>query len=244
MARYYSEHIIKKLQLVSDVFKLSKLDGQLRSLFPYDRLKELNRKELDTLLAEAGETYDAVLEKLSNIDPSAIYLARVINANSVEERRQLSQEYTSIDSSDPDAPRVSYKNITLLREGYGRDITSLLNDLEWFAMACRYGLADEEMLYQSLHQTYISHVWLLYFYICKSNLANEDKYYTNLIWLFNLWKDRLETLQKVAMKKRDAADKVVAAAEHKRIEAEKEEQLAREAASHIDSDIYTGTPLK
>ena len=100
------------------------------------------------------------------------------------------------------------------------------------------------MLYHSLHQTFISNVWLLYFYICKSNLTNEDKYYTNLIWLFNLWKDRLEKLQKAKMAKRSAADKAVAAAERKRIAAEMDEQLAREAASHVDSDLYTGTPLK
>lgn len=104
-------------------------------------------------------------------------------------------------------------------------------------MSCRYGLADEEMLYQSLHQTYISQVRLLYFYICVNNTTNEDNVYTNLIWLFNVWKTRLKEIQE---------NKLARQAKAKERASILEEQLreAEEEAKHIEPEIYTGSALK
>lgn len=90
-------------------------------------------------------------------------------------------------------------------------------------MNCKYGLADEELLYQSLHQTYISTVWLLYFFISHENENNEDKLYTNVCWLFLKWRDRL-------MEIRD------------RKEAEKQGYLDR--AKAVKAKVYEGSSLK
>ena len=69
-------------------------------------------------------------------------------------------------------------------------------------MNCRYGLADEELIYQSLHQVFLSTVLMLYPIICESNTSNEDKHYTSIIWLFVKWRDRLIGIKQEAFDKK------------------------------------------
>lgn len=76
-----------------------------------------------------------------------------------------------------------------------KDIRMILNNLELFAMSCRYELADEKMIYKPLHDSFLSYMWLFSFYICKLNVNKGNKMFTNAIWLFNLWKERLIAIQ-------------------------------------------------
>lgn len=65
---------------------------------------------------------------------------------------------------------------------------TLLNMLEHFCMALNSEVADDEILYPSLHQVFFSIVSLLYVYICSANNGNAtDKYYTHVIALYNKW---------------------------------------------------------
>lgn len=73
---------------------------------------------------------------------------------------------------------------------YNNSITSLLNKLEYMAMEFRTGLADEEIVYQSLHQLYLSLVKSLYGSIALVNIKQTDKYYSNVIWLYGKWAER------------------------------------------------------
>ncbi len=239
LARYYAHNIILEASLIIDVFKFSGLDNEVHSLFPYDKISDLNYTEMEKLLNEAGKDFDAVDKMMTReIDPHAIFKAKLRNAASIEDRRLLIDEYTigDPDPSDPDSTGELI-HIDFLNKEFERAITYLLNDLEWFAMTCQYGLADEEMLYQSLHQTYISQVWLLYFYICKSNLSNEDKFYTNLIWLFNLWKDRLKKIQLDANMTRAEYQAEID-------EAERRKAAAQEQVNRDPAKIFKGKPLK
>lgn len=79
---------------------------------------------------------------------------------------------------------------TLIREYYKRKITDFLNQLEAFSMAFVQNVADDDVVYQSLHQSYIKIVKLLYFRISISNDKVTDKYYTNVIQLYNNWRSK------------------------------------------------------
>jgi hypothetical protein len=50
------------------------------------------------------------------------------------------------------------------------------------------GSADDDVIYQSLHQTFFKAVWILYYDIAKRNTDGKDKYYTNIISTYNRWK--------------------------------------------------------
>ena len=52
-----------------------------------------------------------------------------------------------------------------------------------------HGAADETVVYQSLHKTYLYIVKILYFDISINNTGGQ-KLYSNVIELFNIWKER------------------------------------------------------
>lgn len=66
----------------------------------------------------------------------------------------------------------------------------ILNDLEFFAMHFTSNVADETIVFQSLHQTYLSVVQHLYYIIATRNTNAKDKYYTNIIELYRIWSER------------------------------------------------------
>jgi len=80
---------------------------------------------------------------------------------------------------------------TKIRAYYSNCLNNLLNKLEYIAMAFNTNLADEAVVYQSLHQAYLKTIKYLYPCICHvNNGESADKYYTQIIELYNLWKDR------------------------------------------------------
>ena len=67
----------------------------------------------------------------------------------------------------------------------------LLNKLEWWSMNFIQKLADEDIVYQSLHQMYLKTCELLYFKIVRYNEGDTtEKYFTNVIALYVMWKER------------------------------------------------------
>lgn len=74
---------------------------------------------------------------------------------------------------------------------------SVVNKLEYFSMNFMCGIADESIVYQSLHQSFFGVISFFYPKICSANSGTgKDKYYTNLINLYNLWKEREEKYKK------------------------------------------------
>lgn len=70
-------------------------------------------------------------------------------------------------------------------------IDELLNRLETWAMAFNIGLADGEVVYQSVHQAYLETVKYFYPTICRSNDKEiEDQYYTNIRDLYVCWSNK------------------------------------------------------
>ena len=67
-------------------------------------------------------------------------------------------------------------------------VSNALNDLEFFSMNFISGVADDSIVFPSLHQTYLTLVQLLYYYIAIQNKNEKDKFYTNVIELFEKWR--------------------------------------------------------
>ena len=75
-------------------------------------------------------------------------------------------------------------------------VVKLLNNLEVFSMYFVHEVADHTVVYQSLHMTYLEIVRMLYYDIAVANKTGEKKYYTNVILLFNKWRDIAESQMK------------------------------------------------
>lgn len=77
---------------------------------------------------------------------------------------------------------------TDLRNYYIEKLDAVVNKLEYLATAFTCKLADDKMIYQSVHQSYLQIIQMLYGRIVAVNeIPGKDKYYTNLITLYNLW---------------------------------------------------------
>jgi len=81
-------------------------------------------------------------------------------------------------------------NKQLLANADGIKIGTLLNNFEYFSMQLTSNVADEESVYQSLHQVFLLTIKLMYSLIASQNENNNNKYYTNIIKLFCIWEDR------------------------------------------------------
>lgn len=69
-------------------------------------------------------------------------------------------------------------------------ICNTLNKLEYMCMYIATNVADEKCIYNSLHQQFLKVISLLYFEISFTNIDNKDKYYTNIIHVYNVWKKK------------------------------------------------------
>ena len=70
---------------------------------------------------------------------------------------------------------------------------NLLNKFEYLTMSLNTNLADEDIVYVSLHQLFLKIVKLLYPVICKcNNKYTADKYYSHTIETYNRWAARYE----------------------------------------------------
>lgn len=227
LARYYAEKIIPRNSFVMAAMKATKLEDQTKSLFPYEDLAEFNQEEMIGFLGKSDANYAQIKDAFLHPDPEAIFWMKHRYLDSVEARENL---YSSHFKTDVKTGKPQLINPELLQIEFVSKALSFLNDLEWFSMSCRYGISDEEILYQSLHQTFLSSVWLLYFYICDENLTNENKLFTNIIWLFKEWQARLMAKERETERKQYLAMEKIAEGEHELREAK--------------SEIYTGEPLK
>lgn len=106
----------------------------------------------------------------------------------IEKRDEMEQRYFQA--------KLKYKKYELYYNGEFKTILcETLNKLEYFCMYFNSGVADEETVYQSLHQSFLEMVKVLYFKIASGNKTGKDKYYTNIIELYNKWSERDLKLQ-------------------------------------------------
>ncbi|MBR5827556.1 MAG: hypothetical protein IKY78_10815 [Clostridia bacterium] len=61
-----------------------------------------------------------------------------------------------------------------------------MNTIEYFAMAVNQNVAESEMLFSSLHQTFIKFIHYMYPVICMYNIESE-RFYKNTIELYRNW---------------------------------------------------------
>ncbi|KIH69952.1 hypothetical protein [Salinicoccus roseus] len=129
---------------------------------------------------------------INNIELNEIYYI----VSKLDEKKSLTEvlkeerwnEGKSEDDKIPSSEVYSYliqiHNDFMMNENY------TLNKLEWISMHFVNGIADEEVIYQSNHQLFLSAVKSVYIPLASRNRENHDKFYQNLITMFNTWNSR------------------------------------------------------
>lgn len=242
LAKYYANNIIPRINYIVGVFASSGFDEKVHKAFPLEVIKEFNYNEAVTIAKEEKEVLQLATELL-NMDPRAIYSEKIRTAKTVDERHTLAKEYTVWKKDESGTKStVSIIHTDILQDELMTTVQDLLNDLEWFSMNFHYNLADEQLLYQSLHQSFISNVWLLYLYIALCNKPGSGKFYTNTIWLFLLWRDRLRELQSQNLKEQAERTERIKELESQQASLKHECETVKKKNDE-NLPIYTGKPL-
>lgn len=193
LARYYKDYILNDILYINSVLKET---GAL-SLLENIKNGDIDMFTNDELVSLVGEQIVKKIEEkiaaLSNLE-ALVSLRQEYNEITnrepgiCEAMMAKWREYTANKGSSSD--NISQTLAICLCQDFGRIISDTLNNLEYFSMNFTTEVADENVVFQSLHQTYLKGVRALYFAIASQNSNPKDKFYTNIIKLYHIWAKR------------------------------------------------------
>lgn len=178
LIEYYKNNVLDKTSAIICIFKYAKI-SEIMNGIDKSKIKDFDVHELNQLL-----TSDKI-KKLKEIEQGEDFITAILMANEAFNLSLPGATYSDKTPTQEIANRVKVYNAFM-----SNFISDTLNNLEYFAMYFAHNIADESVIYQSAHQTYLNIVELLYYNISNLNTPDNSKYYTNLIDLYNIWKKR------------------------------------------------------
>jgi hypothetical protein len=169
LAHFYQHNILDKIGYIEFVMKNTKVLEDVAKIGDFNEFtaSELHRKT-------GNQQFDKeITAKISAEENNEVF----ISANLMFKDRDISN-LLGLDSPE------------LLKGGFFSDVSSLLNSMEYFSMCFITGVADETVVYQSLHQSFFKCVRMLYWAIARLNTNPKDKYYSYLAQLYSKWSAR------------------------------------------------------
>ena len=187
LANKYQE-LIKEISIIVNILKVHQevYDISTNSISE-DSIKDFTQNEAKKLYKSEHFTKLYEFHKGNGMDVRLLKNNYFLNLLSSSNNTMGFMISTNSDSDS------SYDNV--IKKYYKGKIDDVLNSLEAFSMAFVQNVADEEVVYQSLHQSYIKIVKLLYFRIAYANNKPSDKYYTNIIELYKRWRKKQQISQ-------------------------------------------------
>mgnify|MGYP004640986357 CR=1 FL=1 len=183
LAGYYKDNVIIPFTYVRYIYERIEAIDIIKKIEP-ENMNNFDLKELENNL-DAEDINNLKKSITKKLFIEAVKEANLIyNVNSIETSyldKCLAEYNAKEDQIDPLAFKIaqSYMN------GQQRD---MLNSLEYFAMFFTHNVADETVVFQSLHQTYFEIIETMYYYISSQNTSDQHKFYVNAIKLYDLWK--------------------------------------------------------
>lgn len=184
LAEYYKNNILKKYIVVQYVYEQSGL-MQIANKVKRSSIIEFDRTELYDLLTASD------IEEIERIRNSDEFIKAVLQADKIYDMKLDIEKIAQVIRDDAKKEvTIKIDKALIIQKFMGNIVTEILNNLEFFAMHFAHGTADETVVYQSLNQTYLSIVYILYYNIAILNTIEDSKYYTNVIELYKRWDNR------------------------------------------------------
>lgn len=186
IADIFSSEIVEKLSLISEVLlenenfseQIKKIDWKKLKRFDIFELKEITNCCSDK---ELDKFIKGVLKCISSKDVQEAYEEKLNRMYSEEERKRFSNKFTML-------------------------IQLTLNRLEFLCMNISSNAAGSQFIYQSLHQTFLQTIHILSVVMSSKNTNNVDKYFTNVIEVYNMWnKEKIKNIEKFEKTKQKIA---------------------------------------
>ena len=182
LSEYYKDNVLSYIVPIRYIFDNSGIN-EIISKIDTSKITHFDEKELHTFLKD--EDFDS----LNKIQKSDEFFSAIINANSIY-NLNLSEELISLYKNKKEDEKLSPVDEKTFSTFLSKLITNVLNNMEFFALHFTHNVADESVVYKSLHQTYNNIVKLLYYNIANKNPLSTTKYFTNVIELYSIWNNR------------------------------------------------------
>lgn len=183
LSEYYKDGILPNVAALRYVFKESGVSDILGKIKPADMVN-FDSDELNDKLSEADIKELVQIMKSEKMAKTIIYVDQVYNLN------LDIAKYIKILEDKDGKQKLSVNEEYVSIQFMSQIVNNLLNNMEYFAMNFTHKVADESVVYQSLHQTYIEAVQLLYYDISKNNKPDGRQFYTNIVELYKIWYDK------------------------------------------------------
>lgn len=192
LACTYKDKILPNTSYLSTFMRITGVETLLGNLNQHN-ISSFTKDEL-LRLTNSGilDMVKSVKRNTDNLPAPLALRERCSSRVDIIARNQTNELYSSLSSflsSPPDKEQMD-KALFILWSEFNEIQIETLNSLEFFAMNFTSEVADETMVFQSLHQTYLNIVQLLYYQIAIRNTNVKDKYYTNIIALYHTWSAR------------------------------------------------------
>lgn len=191
LSEYYKDHILIHYPGLLYVFDKCGAIQILNSI-PFSKMVSFDNNELNNNLTPEQ------IKKLKDVPTSSQFIQAVVEADEIYHlglpfKKDIITKQKDDGSKEVKITVNAEQTITAFLANV---IDCMLNNMEYFAMAFTHNTADESVIYQSLHQSYFDIIRILYYFISKNNTNSTDKYYTNAIKLYHIWRRRSVTQEK------------------------------------------------
>jgi hypothetical protein len=180
LSAYYKDNILDKMAQIAFVYKKSGIHEILQTV-EQNRMEVFDTHELKQLYTENN------IDKIKKILDSDDFLSAVAYVNDRLGLNVPGQETIVIDSNSNEISKIKIDKFKTCDYFLNEIVIETLNNMEYFSMHFTHNTADDSVVYQSLHSSYIDITRLLYYNIAKKNETGHNKYFTNIIELYNLW---------------------------------------------------------
>ena len=206
IAKLFSEDLLFKCTILGKVI----LDSGIGNLFKlnildYRKFKNFDRAEMYNIYKSDDEIFLKLKQLLFSDNTQQIYLRYLDDHISLVRFQELSDKVYSNEDIKL-LFNLDNKNMPFL---FNQLVSSVLNELEYISMYIASQSAGSKYVYQSLHQIFLRTVKLLAPIIALENKNYSDKYYINIIHVYNEWAHLREIDEKKEKKNKEKANKIL-----------------------------------
>lgn len=203
IAKIFSEHLLKKCSILGNVITSSNIYTTLQlDTLDYIDFNHFDRTELFDIYNNDTTIITKIRDFVNDPDTQQIYLKCLENRISLSSYSILNIKHPNQEYTQEDAESLFRFDNSDMPFTFKQLLSSVLNELEYICMYISSQATHSKYVYQSLHQIFLRTVKLLAPIIAESNKEYSDKYYTNIIYVYNNWVEvREDNLKKEKKKK-------------------------------------------
>ncbi len=209
IAKEFSATLVEDLSLINTVYWNSQLkyfipsEEKMVTQIKYFDVEEVRRVfKNDSYVEKYNKNRSCCLEQLDILYHLELY-KNISSYSEFKEIEKLEEKAIRNELTIEEKTKIEekIKNVSNLPYHFFELVSRTLNKLEYICMDISSKAADSNYIYQSLHQMFLRAIRALYLEISCVNINSADKVYTNIIHVYNIWRDKYLKDKKIEERK-------------------------------------------